>query len=75
MIDKIKTALKTAIYEATEVLLKAATDATAHFMLQPYSVTCSKCGEDMVYTKTIDCENDMNLIISPCTCQEDDDEN
>ena len=44
----------------------------SHMDNQPWSCQCSECGEDIDYTKTIDSDGDMTIIINPCKCGDSD---
>ena len=39
-----------------------------HMHKQPYSCTCSECGQDLVCDVTVDGDSDLNIEVEPCPC-------
>lgn len=45
-----------------------------HMESQPYEVKCADCGGEVACTATVDSDNDLILVVEPCKCAEDSDD-
>jgi hypothetical protein len=47
-------------------------DLDKHMMDQPWSITCSECGNDLYVTKKdVDYQFDLSIQVDPCDCQKE----
>ncbi len=44
-------------------------DFNGHMESQPYSITCSECGDNLHITKKeVDSDSDLRIEVEPCKC-------